>query len=544
MTDKAAGKRRGRIVRVLSWAYTVERCIAAAMLAAVLVAALVVRAPWRINVVIALLLANVVLSPWRWRLLFDMATVMVLAGVAVWAFRPNNDMGTWEPYSFDEDIARAEAARAMAPQENAAEVYRKLFAAYDADDFDSGLFAADPYQETPTRGWRDGEFPEVKSWLEDHAEGFAMLREATGLPQCRFPLATTQLERDAQMMRTNLAKRWGLVLVRAVNNDLGEGRNAAAMENIAVLRRMAGHLYQQQMLFDMPRGLSLERMAYNAMSRLIVEYGATEEQLGRMEEWLSDVEGTLEADWERVFEYEKLYVKHIAGLFYEINEAGKVRCSRNSILAINEQFKMGLHIVRRMEHAPRVTGLFLWFTIPHRPEYAGRVIDQVFARYFATMSEPGGEDVLRRRAADAELNYKGIIELAAWRAVNWAYPLRQQWQERRACRNATRVLIALKRHQQRSGDWPETLEAVTEVRDSQIAADPINGRRFAYHKNGDGFLLYSTGKNGIDENGRHDPREGSDDSWIWPSMLSMLGASRPDAQQVDGASPTLPLRTE
>jgi len=425
---------------------------------------------------------------------------------------------------------QAEAVRAIRPEENAAAIYATLFAAHHPDLFDSGLYEGDIDRETLTRAWRDVDFPEVKLWLQNHADAFALLAEAAKLPQCRFPLVTTQLQQDAQMLRNNLLKRWALALERAANNDFGEGRCAEAMDKIRILLRMAEHLYQQKMLLDMPRGLEIERMACNVMSRLIVEFEPAEEVLGEMEHWFLGLEETLEEDWVKVFDHEKLKIKHIAGLMYEVNEAGKVRCGRHSIDAFNRQFKMGLHAVRRWEHAPRLTGLFLWFTIPHRPEYAGQVIDRIFERYFTTMAAPGGQDALLRAVENLQLNYKGIIELAAWRTVNWVHPHRQQWSKRLTCRNASLVLIALKRHQRRNGDWPKTLDVVAEAVDFPIIVDPINGGRFAYHRSGDSFLLYSMGKNGIDEDGRNDPREGSDDLWIWPARVSMLGGAGPDAE--------------
>lgn len=518
------------MIRALEFTYAAERCIAAAVLAAVLMAGLFVRAPWRVNAIASVLLANVVLSPWKLRLLFDIAVIGVVAGVAIWVVTPNNDVGFWRPHSFDVDVARAEAARAITKEENAAALYAELFSAYDFEDFEIGLYASDAYGDMLTRRWTDAEFPEARAWLADHAEAFAMLKEATDMAQCRFSLATTQLERNAQMLRTNLLKRWGLVLTCAVNSDLGEGRNAAAMEKIRILRRMAQHMYQQQMLLDMPRGLEVERMAYNAMGRLIMEGEPTQEDIGEMERWLWGVEDSLEADWRQVFEHEKLYIKQVAGLLYEVNEGGSVRLSRHAVLAFDHQFRMGLHIVRRMEHAPRVTALVLWFAIPHRPERLGRVIDRIFARYFDEMSHPGGEEALRRRVGDPELNYKGIIELAAWRTVNWVYPLRQQWAKRLTFRNAALVLILLKRHHAAYGDWPEALEEMADVAGSGIFLDPISGERLRYRRNSEGFMLYSIGRNGIDEDGRGNPRDGTDDVMIWPARASILDAALLDGQ--------------
>jgi len=528
MSVNAAGKMRGRIARALVFSYAAERCIAAAVLTAVLAAGLFVRAPWRVNAVLAVLLANTVLSPWKLRLVLDMAVACVVAIGAVWVLGPNVDYGRWEPYRFSEDVARAEALRAVRPEENAAEVYKRLFAAYDPDTFDSGLYGADGWRESLVRGWRDKELPGVKKWCEEHAEGFALLTEAASMPQCRFALATTEQEQDAQKMRTNLMRRWALALVCAANNDLEEGRRAEAIEKVGVLRRMSEHSYQQQMLFDRPRGAEVERMADAVMSRLIIEYEPTDEELGVMQGWFRGVEETLERDWPRVYEHQKLYVKQFAGLLYEVNEQGQVRCSRHALLAIDHQFRMGLQFVRHVEHAPRLTAAILWFTIPHQPERAGREIDRIFATYFYDMTRPGGEDALRRRAVAPylNLNYKGLIELQAWRAVNWIYPLADQEIKRLACRDAGLVLIALKRYERQRGEWPESLERMVESREVGFAADRVNGGRLVYRKDEKGFVLYSEGKNGLDDGGRNDPFEGTDDLGIWPpSGVLMLGAA-------------------
>ena len=47
--------------------------------------------------------------------------------------------------------------------------------------------------------------------------------------------------------------------------------------------------------------------------------------------------------------------------------------------------------------------------------------------------------------------------------------------------------------------------------------DPLNGDSYFYEAQKDGFILYSKGLNGIDENGK---RKGDADDWLfWPEEL-------------------------
>ena len=46
--------------------------------------------------------------------------------------------------------------------------------------------------------------------------------------------------------------------------------------------------------------------------------------------------------------------------------------------------------------------------------------------------------------------------------------------------------------------------------------DPTNGGSFVYKLTEDSFILYSKGKNNIDEGGKADRNTGPDDCLIWP----------------------------
>ncbi|MCD6394826.1 MAG: hypothetical protein J7M40_15145, partial [Planctomycetes bacterium] len=161
------------------------------------------------------------------------------------------------------------------------------------------------------------------------------------------------------MLRLNVMQRWAEVVLRSINKDLGEGQNDAAIEKICALRRMAAHLYQQQTLFDVPACLKIELLALGAANSLVMQCEPTEKQLGGIEKPIQSVGNTFAGDWVKIFRNEKLFMKNVAGLFYEVNDRGGVRCSHNSIPSRNAEFKMGLHLIRHIRHAPRMTALFL-----------------------------------------------------------------------------------------------------------------------------------------------------------------------------------------
>jgi len=92
-----------------------------------------------------------------------------------------------------------------------------------------------------------------------------------------------------------------------------------------------------------------------------------------------------------------------------------------------------------------------------------------------------------------------------------------------------RILVALKRHRNVTGRWPETLDEIKPSLSNEILTDPFNKGPFVYRPASDGFRLYSRGRNSKDEGGKRDLDAGPDDWPIWPPH----GYTEKD-KQVDG----------
>ena len=86
-----------------------------------------------------------------------------------------------------------------------------------------------------------------------------------------------------------------------------------------------------------------------------------------------------------------------------------------------------------------------------------------------------------------------------------------------ASRQAGPILIALRRHKDKTGTWPETLEQIEPKPPEQMLTDPQNNGPFVYKRDGDEFILYSKGPNAIDEGGSSS--DSADDWPIWPTKI-------------------------
>jgi hypothetical protein len=69
------------------------------------------------------------------------------------------------------------------------------------------------------------------------------------------------------------------------------------------------------------------------------------------------------------------------------------------------------------------------------------------------------------------------------------------------------VAIALAVHRAENGEYPDNLEGLVPDILPKLSVDFYHAKPFFYQRDADGYLLYSTGENGIDEGGSNVDRE-------------------------------------
>jgi len=98
-------------------------------------------------------------------------------------------------------------------------------------------------------------------------------------------------------------------------------------------------------------------------------------------------------------------------------------------------------------------------------------------------------------------------------------PCHQIYLRQLAERRAVRILIALRRYRNRTRRRPDNIDVLKSSTAADVFIDPISNGGFVYKLNGDSFMLYSIGRNKIDDGGlmeRRGGKAGTDDWLIWP----------------------------
>jgi hypothetical protein len=326
-------------------------------------------------------------------------------------------------------LAAMDDERAIPDEHNAAIIYEQLLQTYSTPSLSVSFLGTEADRLTRKEPWRSEDYPELAEWLKGHQNTLAGLLEASKRQKCWFPISSDLARFASRVDRLPVMREWTFLLVRAANNDLGEGRIDAALEKYRCLFQLANHLHQQPLMIDYLVGTAVEAVALDVTAVFVVEGSATQQRLDTIESALSPTTDNFSQDYATVTKVERLLQRKESSL---------------------------------------LTRLKNWWPGADRTDPVDR--------------------------------------------------LRQLYLRLLIGRRASRILIALRRHKNRTGDWPESLDEIRPLVPGEVLVDPTNNGSFVYKLTDDGFTLYSRGENNIDENGQYkgsDPGE-ADDWLIWP----------------------------
>ena len=191
--EQVTNKKPVIIVRVL-------KGIGLGLLVLLLIAALIFQAPWKVTVLLFIILAACTVLPKPYRKWFWIYVAAVVLVLIIWVFLPEDNEG-WRPYTFDEELAALEAKYAIPDSDNAAKIYDELLKSYDGERFvypdlssvdigDANIveymklskkakpkntFYPDFWDEeledlTISKPWSSKDYPELVKWLKEKHE--------------------------------------------------------------------------------------------------------------------------------------------------------------------------------------------------------------------------------------------------------------------------------------------------------------------------------------------------------------------------------------
>jgi hypothetical protein len=543
--EKTKKKKPVIIKRILKW-------IGLGLLVLLLIASLIFQAPWKVTILLLIILAACTVLPKPYRKWFWLSVAAVVVVLIIWVFLPDDNEG-WRPYTFDEELAALEVKYAIPEDENAATIYDELLKGYDGERFvfpdlssvgagDANIieymelfkkakpkntFYPDFWDEeledlTISKPWSSKEYPELVKWLkEKHESTIEKLIQASLKRLCQFPINVDMV--NAQHIDRYMAMvDWVHLLIRAANNDRGDGRIDQAVEKYTSVLKMNNLILQDSSDATMGIGISLRIM--KPLKRFVISGEITNEHLNILEEALKGIKYDWTWNFPRIIEYEKLKMKNIIALAYEVNPQGRTRLSRDtSANPLQVQFNIDRPqtcIRKKFAKAGTILG---WFFVPSTPQKAAKIVDTAFKPLYE-MAEPDFDwekEPEELSLSSIRFNFGFLAKLIVGMSEETYYRIHDIYLRNIAEQRGARVIISLRRYKNKTGKWPEKLDDIKPAAPPEIFIDPINGDSFVYKLTEENFALYSKGKNNIDEGGKYKRRYGEtsegDDWLIWPS---------------------------
>jgi hypothetical protein len=530
--EKQEKKKPAIIKRILKW-------IGLGLLTLLLIAAIFFQTPWKVITLLIIILLACTVLPKPARKWFWLTVGAVIVILVMWVFLPEEDEG-WRPYTFEKELADLEAKYAIPDEENAARIYNQLLENYDSNTFEPNLPDLNTYYLIRSEPWSSNDYPEIAQWLQQHQDTIAKLLEASKIEKCRFAIVVNSIALGEHMKILAPMRKWAYLLVRAANNDLGDGRVDQALGKYIAVLQMAQHQYQQSTLVDLLVGMAIEALATRQFNRFVVTGDATEERLNVIEKAITNIKHDWSYDLSRILEGEKLMSKNFWGMYYEVNREGEIRLVHDIGAAmmrrLPEDMKDEIALMYWRRKLIKASTILCWFYMPSTPQKVSEIIDAKYEKFYA-MAEPDfdWEKATEKPSPMLQLNYRYLVEHLTGILEPAYHRIHDLYLRITADKRGSQIIITLRRYRDKNGVWPQSLNDIKGDISEEILTDPINNSSFVYKPNEENFVSYSKGKNNIDEGGKRDKwdeeKTGADDWLIWPQKNRKTKEKKADAEQ-------------
>ncbi|MHC5076033.1 MAG: hypothetical protein ACYTFM_06360 [Planctomycetota bacterium] len=487
-----------------------------------IICALVFECPWKVNLVMIVVLLCATMLPAKYRKCFWIGVGFVFSCLIIWILLPEGH--GWEPYQYnlDKEIKLINAKYAVLEKDNAAEIYISILNDYKLKELIPKSVKPDDYIMTQIRPWSSKEYPEIVHWLNTNEDIISQCIKGAFKDNCYFPIRKEDVY--FSLLKSKRRHLQGLhilssMILSSAGNDLGEGWIEDGLLKQGAVLRVSEQLCHQFVIHDMMAGIEMQGSFLNQIQFYAVTQEASNEYLESIEYVLSKIEHNWKEDWDRIAEYEQLdKMNFFCGNLYDQNPKGRIRIKIQNYIIPATVIHME-ELPYWPKRAAKAQNILFWFFLPSRPEGLYDTVNSSVAEY-ALMEEyytsPGGP----RKVPPFEqfkMNFSCYVQ---WHMNNTVFRMFEKYMRHKVEVQSSRIIVALRRYRNEHGYWPSSLEEIKSLTDEEVFVDAVNGDEFIYKRIGDNFTLYSKGFNGIDDKGRHRRYNfnsgGSDDWQIWP----------------------------
>ncbi len=385
---------------------------------------------------------------------------------------------------------------------------------------------ADQRDDALTRPWTARELPHVAAWLKRNDEPLAHMIAASKCSRSYVPLvwerdvaAPMYNEAEPSLIPYQLAARALLVraMLRAESNDFG------AMQRDLVAAARLGRLVSQRG-YDLSclASIAVGTMASKAVQSLVRHRVLTADQLRLLQRDLHQLPPRV-GHSRSVNTYERALAMAVLDLYERgFNEAGKsvqpppppilnfatARRTVNQLLDERSLAASEPDHTRMLERCAAVDKKSETIVRKGREvikqHATGGGAPEALLRIIFENHGPGRAAMV----SDVVLCYAVFyVRQPLAPAVNAIF-------EARAVERLTQLAMALERHRLRHRTYPRSLSDIMKLVEAEDMVDPFTGDEMLYRRSGDGYVLYSVGRDLEDNKGVfREEREDSEDNY-------------------------------
>lgn len=396
-------------------------------------------------------------------------------------------------------------AQSMTPGPNASDAYQAAMDSVEPFEGDQELF--DRAMEGDPVAIAD---PAIQAWIEQNRTAIEYIKEGNRLDYRGMPITAGEDGMMIGILLPHLSQMRQVAKTMAVDGRARElsGDFAGAHEQYVEILKLGAQNGQGPTLIENLVGIAEQHLGAQRLLDSFendvegaVDYSTLAEQLEQSYGAVRPMAETLQ--------FERAFILDIIQRGYEYDaDANVYRVSERGLKSVSEALSMagdgGI--------APVMLGMYLGnIGFERLSDQANDVYDRMTSAAAAPFAEGRSEfQQLEEEIGSPGFKLSNPILAMLTPSVSRARELQTRAD---TTRNATLLVTNLMAYRQKYGSFPDSLDALG---DRPFVADPFSGGRFAYRREGDDFVLYSTGPNGTDEGGVHDPKFAENDVRYWP----------------------------
>ncbi len=359
-------------------------------------------------------------------------------------------------------------------QENAAVIYSRAFGIIDmgTEEEQDALCEAEGRDNEWNKEKLKQNIRELRALTEKNKEFLGLLRQASTLRKCRFPLDWSKgFEMTLpHLMKMRFCAR--LLLTDAMIKYDG-GKIEEAVNSCRISLRMGKHLSQEPLFVSYLVTMSIIHITLNGIQAVLREDDISSPVYESLLKELDDI--NLETSLKKAFEGERCGGVHI---YKEVMEG---RFSPEKIFGETSLY-------------------FSWICRPLFKKDMARYL-RIMKEYIPLTTVPHYE--LKKTPEEFEREIANL-PLYCFLTRSLMPALYRGYAKRAQCEakiGTSQLALALRLYKAKNGSYPDSLEKLKGENLNEIPKDPFTGQDYIYKKEGEGFVVYSVGKDLKDDDG-------------------------------------------